>query len=652
MTPLLDDAPCRLIGFALRDAGGSWRALTDAEASRAQSSATPDGAVELMLEAPGAEALAAIFEAPPGLQYLGGGERFETLDLAGQVVRIHLDNAGLGSGTYLPAPWIASTGGFGFLLDEGQPVIFHLATPSDPRRLRVEVEGERLRIEIHRGDLPTLHAAMTRRFGPPATPPLSFFGLWKAGDWRFENAMTVEADRAGFKAMGLPLAVKLIDAYWEDEVHSFAFDEAKYPDAWAMVAALKAEGTETWLWLCPWVVVGTRSHAFAAGRGFLIADLDGAPIVRRPGANPNIVAALIDFSNSAARAWWAESLEGLLDRGIAGFKADFGEQLPAHALLASGETGGLAHNRFVRHYLEATIDAFRGAPPAIVSRSGSVAIRQPIWSGDQTSDFCPKAGLPSAIRAAQSASLCGWSFTGSDLGGYFGTPTPQVFARWTQFACFTPLMMLHGLGCREPWDMDAASTALFARYARVHLSLLPTFLEHGGVAAAGGPPLIRMMPYAFPEMDWRGVNDWDQQFMLGDALLVAPVAFYGDMRAVTLPPGLWFDVLAREWAQGGRVVARDVPRGDIPVFVKAGSRLLLASEAEGGAATAHVFAPSGWTGTVTRDAPPAWRVTEVAIHGSGATVGGVVLKAAHDDWLGAMRIGAVDAHGGPLRIAG
>ena len=265
-------------------------------------------------------------------------------------------------------------------------------------------------------------------------------------------------------------------------------------------------------------------------------------------------------------------------QGITGFKADFGEQLPEYAVLKSGETGGRAHNAFVRYYLQATIDAFDGRTPEIISRSGSPRVRAPIWSGDQTSDFCPKTGLPSAIRAAQSASLAGWSFVGSDLGGYFGTPTPQVFARWAQFSCFTPLMMLHGLGCREPWEMDQGSIDIFKRYARLHLALLPVFRRYGREAANGGPPVLRMMPLAFPEIDWTGTNDWDQQYMLGDDILVAPVAFYGNTRAVYLPPGDWYDVLTGDWAEGPTWRIHDVPLDKVPVFIRAGAQLLLSAD--------------------------------------------------------------------------
>jgi len=583
----------RIVSVGWRMPGGLWQECPPDRATDVLTM-TPEegGAQSLTLTHDLAAGVQIAFAVPEsGFSAWGGGERFDALDLSGQTIRYYLENFGLGAGTYLPLPWIATSEGWSVLLHGEAPAIFHLGAPQEPEIVRIQIEGSTARLSVDTGDLAALQAALTRRLGPPLMPPDDFFGLWKAGDWRFQDAGKVRADCEGFEGLGLPLGVRLLDAYWSGEVHDFDFDPVKHPDGWYDVARMKAEGTSTWLWLCPWVVVGTASHTMATDAGYLIVDKDGQPITRRPGANPNIMAALIDYSNADAASWWSSSLRDLLARGIAGFKADFGEQLPRHAVLHSGETGGLAHNGFVRHYLKATIDAFDGKTPAIISRSGAPTIRTPVWSGDQTSDFCPKTGLPAAVRAVQSAALCGWSFTGSDLGGYFGEPSPQVFMRWTQFACFTPLMMLHGFGCREPWDMPMASRDCYRRYAALHLALGPYFRAAGRVAADGGAPLIRMMPLAFPATDWRGINDWDQQFMLGDDLLVAPVAFYGDTRAIPLPDGLWWDVLGESWVTGPVCVTREVAPDQIPVFVRAGATVPLAVSRGTAADTMVVFLP-------------------------------------------------------------
>lgn len=123
--------------------------------------------------------------------------------------------------------------------------------------------------------------------------------------------------------------------------------------------------------------------------------------------------------------------------------------------------------------------------------------------------------------------------------------------------------------------MDADSQRIFTACAKLHLELKPYFLALAAEAVAGGLPPVRMMPLAFPEVEWRGLNDWDQQFMLGDALLVAPVAFYASTRAVFLPPGRWYDALSRRWIDGGQTVLHEVPMDAVPVFFREGASIPL-----------------------------------------------------------------------------
>ena len=232
------DAPWRPVSIGWRADGGSWTHLPAdrADGVNLTMTADPGGkSFRITLEKADAAALDIAFAVPRKFQAFGGGERFETLDLRGQSVRYYLENFGLGNGTYLPSPWIATTLGYGLYLPDEAPAVFHIAAPFDPNMLRIQVEGTRLELEIHLGDLGELYAALIERIGPPLMPEESFFDLWKAGDWRIENAKTVQADIDGHAALGLPMSVKLIDAYWASEVHSFAFDTQKYPDADAMI---------------------------------------------------------------------------------------------------------------------------------------------------------------------------------------------------------------------------------------------------------------------------------------------------------------------------------------------------------------------------------------------------------------------------------
>ncbi|MEY4863025.1 MAG: hypothetical protein RLZ51_1120, partial [Pseudomonadota bacterium] len=201
-----------LLGAGWRESGGRWHALPP-DAARIERRGPTTHCI--VFERPQAKAVELCLAAPEEALFLGGGERFERLDLRGSVVRHYLENAGQGSGTYLPVPWIASTAGFSMGLAGHDAASFHLATPWEPDVLRIQIESSRIELHLDLGTLAEQHRAWIARVGPPEKPDDAFFGLWKAGDWRTEDALTVAADREGFRAMGLPLDVKLIDAYWE-----------------------------------------------------------------------------------------------------------------------------------------------------------------------------------------------------------------------------------------------------------------------------------------------------------------------------------------------------------------------------------------------------------------------------------------------------
>ena len=99
----------------------------------------------------------------------------------------------------------------------------------------------------------------------------------------------------------------------------------------------------------------------------------------------------------------------------------------------------------------------------------------------------------------------------------------------------------------------------------MHCALRPTFERLAAEAAVSSAPLLRAMVLVFPEdPKARGLAD---QFMIGDALLVAPVLSEGaTSRAVYLPEGRWFDAWTGEELAGGATVTRAAPLGTIPAF--------------------------------------------------------------------------------------
>ena len=542
--------------------------------AQARVTADPETGVCWSLTAPDAEAMALSLVAQPGEHFYGLGERFNKLDQRGEIVELWVKNGASGGDTYKPVPFIASSRGYGLAIDTSRRVFAALAHLTSPTVSTVTVDGTDLVAWLIPGPTPV---DVVRRYtawvGRPPVPPAWFFRPWKSRDWREEDQSTVMEDIRAQQEHGIPCGVKLIDATWETEGHNFRFDTAKYPDVPGMMTALREAGMELVLWFSPSMTAGTSDYDEAARRGYLITDGTGAPYLHRLGNEPGWEGTTIDFSNPAAVAWWQEGLRSLLEIGVRGFKTDFGEQVPEDAHFANGRTGAEMHNVLPVLYNEASWEVVKAYDGALLARSAWAGSQRfpGIWAGDQSADFSPWGGLPTAIVAGQSAGWSGFPYWGSDVGGYFNPPDDEVFSRWAQFGAVSPVMEAHGLGPREPWRFSAETLAIYRHYARLHDQLLLYSLAAAGEAAATGMPIMRAMALLFPDQEIAHA-DWVQyQFMYGRALLAAPVYSWGKQRQVWFPPGEWLDFATGETYQGSQVTRVPAPIETLPLFVRSGS---------------------------------------------------------------------------------
>jgi alpha-D-xyloside xylohydrolase len=326
------------------------------------------------------------------------------------------------------------------------------------------------------------------------------------------------------------------------------------------------------------MTAGSAEYDEAARRGYLITNEAGEPYLHRLGNEPGWEGTTIDFSNPEAVAWWQAGIRSLLELGVRGFKTDFGEQVPEDAHFANGKTGAEMHNLLPVLYNAATWEVVREYDGALLARSAWAGSQRfpGIWAGDQSADFSPWAGLPTAIVAGQSAGWSGFPYWGSDVGGYFNPPDDEVFARWAQFGAVSPVMEAHGLGKREAWDFSPETLAIYRHYARLHDQLVPYSLAAAREASETGLPIMRAIPLLFPE-HVEAHQDWVQyQFLYGPALLAAPVYSWGKQRQVWFPPGEWIDIDTGESFNGTCVTRVPAPIEKLPLFARSGAVIPLA----------------------------------------------------------------------------
>jgi alpha-glucosidase (family GH31 glycosyl hydrolase) len=208
------------------------------------------------------------------------------------------------------------------------------------------------------------------------------------------------------------------------------------------------------------------------------------------------------------------------------------------------------------------------------SRGGGIgAQRYPfLWAGDQLREF---SFLQAIVTSILSAGLSGIPFMSYDMAGYMPAKNPAenpedaVFVRGTQMSCFSSNMQTHGIVTR-PYDFEEPIKDLYRIYTKLHEVLRPYLLEQAEYACKTGTPLLRHL-FLYDPKD-PGVFEIEDEYMLGGALLVAPVFSLAEHRNIYLPRGTWRNILDNKTYQGSQTLKSfPAPFKQIPVFLLEGN---------------------------------------------------------------------------------
>ncbi|WP_346777161.1 TIM-barrel domain-containing protein [Streptomyces sp. HNM0575] len=224
------------------------------------------------------------------------------------------------------------------------------------------------------------------------------------------------------------------------------------------------------------------------------------------------------------------------------------------------------------------------------------------WGGELPTGW---DGLRASLSLVVSLGLCGVPYCGPGIGGSTGAPSPELYLRWFQLAAYFPLFHVHsgkGLGPREPWAFGGEVLEGCAAAMAERERLRPYFTTLAHLAHRTGAPYVRPLWWQHPRE--RPLRECDDAFLLGDALLVAPVLEEGARsRPVRLPYGRWYETANGSVHDGPGEVVLDAPLSGIPVLARAGAAVPV--RRTDGATELEVWTPApGRTGKglVIRDA--------------------------------------------------
>lgn len=519
-----------------------------------------------------------------GERVFGLGERFGPFVKNGQSVDIWNADGGTSSEqAYKNVPFYLSDAGYGVLVDHPGRVSFEVASEI-VSRTQFSVEGESLEYLVIGGpepkDVLRRYTALTGR--PPRVPAWSF-GLWLSTSFTTDyDEATVTSFIDGMAERGLPLSVFHFDCFWMRELNwcDFEWDPRTFPDPEGMLARLRARGLRVCVWINPYIAQRSPLFAEAAAAGYLVRRPDGSVWqwdLWQAGMG------LVDFTNPDAAAWYTGKLGRLLDMGVDAFKTDFGERIPTDVVWHDGSDPGRMHNYYAQAYNKAVFDLLverRGEGEAVLFARAATAGGQQMpvhWGGDCWSSF---EAMAESLRGGLSLALSGFGYWSHDIGGFEGTPDPEVFKRWLAFGLLSSHSRLHGsTSYRVPWAFDEEAVDVARTFTHLKMRLMPYLARVAEEAHTDGLPMMRPMLLEFPHDP--GATGVDTQYMLGDALLVAPVLRPGGRAEYYVPEGTWTHLLTGEQLTGPRWV-RDVHDVlSLPLLVRPGTVVPLGSHVEG-----------------------------------------------------------------------
>jgi len=467
--------------------------------------------------------------------------------------------------------------------------------------VEVTFEGGGVTTYVAVGELDEVLTASTKVLGAPAMPPRWALGYHHCR-WGWRSDQVVGAVLDGFVQRGLPISAIHLDIDYMDRFRAFSVDEGRFGGIDELAARADAHGARIVTILDPCV----RRDDYEVYRsgvdgGHFVLDAKGD--VEHGTVWPGW-AAFPDFTSPHARQWWGDHYGTLTSRGVAGIWHDMNEPtsitLWGDRTLArdsrfdlDGRGGDHAEAHSVYGLLmdkvgfEALERERPGARPFVLSRSGWAGMARYAWHWTADVESSP-AGLAQQVPTFLGLGLSGVPFTGSDIGGFSGIPTPALFVRWLEVGVVSPLCRTHcvlGSPDREPWRFPAPYDAAIGNLIRLRYRLLPHLYRLAEEAHRLGHPLWR-------PVDWpvrgapSGASASSGAFLLGDELLVVPVADPAASEVtVVLPRGSWRRLRLCDAADGSRgdeavlaggaSVTLDAPLGQPIVLQREGTVVVL-----------------------------------------------------------------------------
>ncbi|GAA4095876.1 glycoside hydrolase family 31 protein [Mucilaginibacter panaciglaebae] len=410
-------------------------------------------------------------------------------------------------------------------------------------------------------------------------PPLWSLGYQQCR-WSYMNAQEVLDVARKFREKDIPADVMYCDIDYMDGYKIFTWNKETFPDPKGMIDELKSMDFRLVTIVDPGIKIDQDYKQYKEGvdHGYFATYPNGELYVGSvwPGR-----CHFPDFFNEEVREWWGASFDALADPGVEGFWNDmnepaaWGQNIPW--MVKFGErfmpqVRNVYGMQMARATYNGTKHILKGKRPFILTRAAYAGTQRysALWTGDNAAT---DEHMLFGQRLVNSLGLAGMPMTGVDIGGFMGNPTPELMVRWNSLGPYVPMFRNHaalGMSMREPWQWGEAYEQIIKKDIEQRYKLLPYIYSGFYQSTQTGLPLSRTLAIDYTDDENIYDSGFQNQFLFGDSILVAPVVSTAETAEVYLPGGEWYRLSSDEKFVGNQTIDVPSPLTELPVFVKAG----------------------------------------------------------------------------------
>jgi len=459
---------------------------------------------------------------------------------------------------------------------------------------RMEAEGGELDYYMVYGPTPEqVSEGLAALLGTMPLPPRWALG-YHHSRWGHATESMMRELTAEFRQRDIPCDVIHLDIDYMNGYRVFTWNLQSFPDPQSLISDLRRDNFRIVTIIDPGVKSDSDYKVYQTGleHDVFIRRSDGTVFHGYVWPDDSVFA---DYTRPEVREWWGDMQKALVEVGVSGIWNDMNEpavfELPFSE--GVGEVGTIAldaiqgpagertthaevHNLFGYGMARASYEGQRrylnNERPFVLTRSGFAGVQRwsACWMGDNHSWW---EHLEMAMPQLMNMGLSGVPFVGTDIGGFSGNASGELFARWMQFGVLSPFCRAHSeirTERHEPWIFGPRVEAICREFLQLRYRLLPYIYSLFWEASRRGIPILRPLLYHFP--DDPATYPLHDQVLLGSQVMAAPIYHPGrEHRHVYLPEGEWYEWWTDEILTGPAHLLAYAPLERIPLYTRAGT---------------------------------------------------------------------------------